>query len=99
MLQCGGKLPIRVKILTTRILEPEAGTVPATHQVTLEGLKDDAYLRVVCGDGSVLGITELQQIGRKPVSARAFANGLQGQPLVWVIVPLEQDSTGRLESG
>jgi methionyl-tRNA formyltransferase len=33
-------------------------------------------LRVVCGDGSVLGVLELQPPGKKVMAARDFLNGL-----------------------
>ncbi|MEZ5486779.1 MAG: methionyl-tRNA formyltransferase [Steroidobacteraceae bacterium] len=54
-----------------------AGAVPGT----VLGLRDDA-LWVACGRG-VLAIERLQRAGRRPVSAREFANGisLDGQVL------------------
>ncbi len=45
-------------------------------------------LRVVCGDGSVLGITELQPPGKKVQAARDFLNGLRGQYAIrWTVPP------------
>ena len=45
-------------------------------------------LRVVCGDGSVLGITELQPPGKKVMAVRDFVNGLRGQYAVrWTAPP------------
>jgi methionyl-tRNA formyltransferase len=40
-------------------------------------------LLVKCGDGSVLQIIEVQPPGKKPMSARSFANGLKGRKLYW----------------
>jgi methionyl-tRNA formyltransferase len=42
---------------------------------TLLGLADDG-LHVACGDG-VLAVSELQRAGRRPVSARDFANAVR----------------------
>ena len=45
-------------------------------------------LRVVCGDGSVLGITELQPPGKRVQAVRDFVNGLRGQYAVrWTVPP------------
>jgi methionyl-tRNA formyltransferase len=41
----------------------------------LLGLADDG-LRVACGDG-VLAVSELQRAGKRPVSARDFANAVR----------------------
>ncbi|MFP5287606.1 MAG: methionyl-tRNA formyltransferase, partial [Thermoanaerobaculia bacterium] len=38
------------------------------------GLRD-GRLAVACGEGTVLGISELQRPGRKPLRAPDFANG------------------------
>ena len=46
-------------------------------------------LCVVCGDGSVLGITELQPPGKKVMPVRDFVNGLRGQYAIrWTVPPL-----------
>ena len=49
----------------------------------VEIVKD--MLVVTCGDGSVLGISELQPPGKKIMSARDFMNGMRGsKKLQWV---------------
>ena len=59
-----------VKLLRSRVL---AGEAPAqTPAGTVLGLRDGS-LAVACGQG-VLGIDALQRAGRRPVSARDFAN-------------------------
>ncbi len=61
-----------LRVLQARVAEP-AGT----HDVpgTLLGLADDG-LRVACGEG-VLAVRELQRAGKRPVSARDFANAVR----------------------
>lgn len=90
----------RVKIITTTVLEgkgrpntEEAAETPPTTTVSnacelvklvgKDGVKRD-LLRVVCADGSVLGILELQPPSKKVMDARSFINGLRGAPLSWV---------------
>ena len=59
-----------VKLLRSRVLpgQPPAGQ-PAG---TILGLEDSCL--VVAGSDGLLGITELQRAGRRPVSARDFSN-------------------------
>ncbi len=61
-----------LRVLQARIAEP-AGTHEAPG--TLLGLADDG-LRVACGEG-VLAVRELQRAGKRPVSARDFANAVR----------------------
>jgi hypothetical protein len=45
-------------------------------------------LRVVCGDGSVLGISELQPPSKKVMGVRDFMNGLRGDTAIkWASIP------------
>ena len=53
---------------------PIRGRAPA-EPGTLLGLADDG-LRVACGAG-VLAVRELQRAGKRPVSARDFANAVR----------------------
>jgi methionyl-tRNA formyltransferase len=53
----------------------------------LDGKTD--LLRVVCGDGSVLGVLEVQPEGKKVMGVKAFANGLRGQTLRWTSPPVD----------
>ena len=61
-----------LRILRARIVEPMG-----THDTpgTLLGIADDG-LHVACGEG-VLAVRELQRAGKRPVSARDFANAVR----------------------
>jgi methionyl-tRNA formyltransferase len=61
-----------LRVLKARIAEP-LGTQAAPG--TLLGIADDG-LRVACGEG-VLTVRELQRAGKRPVSARDFANAVR----------------------
>jgi methionyl-tRNA formyltransferase len=61
-----------LRLLRSRVVDP------AQHDAapgTLLGLADDG-LRVACGEG-VLAVRELQRAGKRPVSARDFANAVR----------------------
>ncbi len=62
---------------TLRILRAHVATTVATGATpgTLLGLAEDG-LHVACGDG-VLAVSELQRAGKRPVSARDFANAIR----------------------
>jgi len=57
-----------------------AGTAPSKAAA-------EPVLRVVCADGSVLGIVELLPPGKKAMSAKAFVNGLRGAAIEWASPP------------
>ena len=61
-----------LRVLRARVAEP-AGSEAAPG--TLLGIGDDG-LRVACGEG-VLAVRELQRAGKRPVSARDFANAVR----------------------
>ncbi|HEY6123348.1 MAG TPA: methionyl-tRNA formyltransferase [Steroidobacteraceae bacterium] len=61
-----------LRILRARVAEP--GGVHAGPG-TLLGIADDG-LRVACGEG-VLAISELQRAGKRPITARDFANAVR----------------------
>jgi len=61
-----------LRVLRARIAEP-AGAHDAPG--TLLGIAEDG-LRVACGEG-VLAVRELQRAGKRPVSARDFANAVR----------------------
>ena len=83
----------RIKIITTKVLS-EPGATPPSQEVSVtkyqatdesgnnKGKAKD-ILCVVCGDGSSLGILELQPPGKKVMDAKSFINGLQGKSLAW----------------
>ncbi|HYI81614.1 MAG TPA: methionyl-tRNA formyltransferase [Acetobacteraceae bacterium] len=59
-----------VKLVRVDVLQEPAEAAPGT----ILGLRN-ARLAVACGEGTVLGISELQRPGRKPLRASDFANG------------------------
>jgi methionyl-tRNA formyltransferase len=61
-----------LKVLRARVAEQPASDVSPG---TVLGIADDG-LRVACGDG-VLAVRELQRAGKRPVSARDFANAVR----------------------
>jgi methionyl-tRNA formyltransferase len=75
--------PTKVKIGETRVLEE---TMDPSQTVEMGPSKKDG-LRLVCGDGSVLEILQLQPITRKMMDAKSFVNGLRGKTLQWVKSP------------
>jgi len=86
----------RIKIITSILLEPLADSVPASERdrrmslVKLPNSKKEA-LRVVCGDGSVLGIVELQPPSKNAMDAKSFMNGLRGAKLIWSKPPDDEE--------
>jgi methionyl-tRNA formyltransferase len=82
-IRVGDAAPHRLKIVTTRVLEDAVGSSEPTR--LMEEVRDGktSVLRVVCGDGSVLGVTHMQVPGKNIVDARSFVNGLRGQDVHW----------------
>jgi len=62
----------QVRVLRARVVD--AGARAATPG-TLLGMAEDG-LRIACGEG-VLALRELQRAGKRPVSARDFANAVR----------------------
>jgi methionyl-tRNA formyltransferase len=85
-LQIGDDEPSKIKIAATRVL-PE--TAEPTSMLELGETKGDG-LRLVCGDGSVLEILQLQPVTRKLMDAKSFMNGVQGKTVQWVKPPTEE---------
>jgi len=87
--------PVKVKIIQTRLLpdndEDDVTTTPITNVVHMGPNKKDG-LRVVCGDGSVLELLQVQPATRKAMDAKSYVNGLQGQTLRWVQPPPTPES-------
>mmetsp|Transcript_6335 Transcript_6335/g.19127 ORF Transcript_6335/g.19127 Transcript_6335/m.19127 type:complete len:374 (+) Transcript_6335:58-1179(+) len=73
----GKKEELRVKLLTTKVHKADGGPALGVHDIDT-GAGGDA-LRIVCDDGSVLDVMELQPQGRKPMAAKAFKVGLQNK--------------------
>ncbi len=63
-----------LRVLRARVAD-NTGAGAATTPGTLLGIADDG-LRVACGAG-VLAVRELQRAGKRPVSARDFANAVR----------------------
>ena len=83
---------VRLKIVTTRVVEQEGGE--GGREVGLVGGKGGG-LRVVCGDGSVLDLMEVQPPGKKVMDSKSYANGLRGRKLRWKpMLPKEEDKEG-----
>jgi len=62
----------QLRVLRARVADPHgADAAPGT----LLGIAEDG-LRVACGDG-VLAVRELQRAGKRPISARDFANAVR----------------------
>ena len=80
----GGE-PERIKIITTLVLESSGSEKSSDVTVVKDGKRD--ILRVVCGDGSVLGISELQPPSKKVMPVRDFVNGLRGGTIKWTVPP------------
>lgn len=80
--------PVKMKIIKSRVLqlqEDEDGG-ELTDEIVLGPNKKDG-LRVVCGDGSILELLEVQPVTRKAMDAKSFVNGLRGEVIRWVKMP------------
>ena len=88
-LSLGGAPAERFKIVTTVLLAPQPGSWAQGQTAAVELVKEGGgdVLRVVCGDGSVLGIAELQPPSKKAMPAKAFVNGLRGASIAWASPP------------
>lgn len=71
-----------VKIIRTRVAaQAEAQFAPTAESSQQEICATKDLLLVPCGDGGRLEILELQPVGKKPMPAGAFINGLKGRRL------------------
>lgn len=82
--------PVKVKILKSRVLYDNPGSVDLTKDVVLGPDKKDG-LHLVCGDGSLLELLQVQPLTRKAMDARSFVNGLRGERLRWVEMPESEE--------
>jgi len=96
----GGGEVVRMKIITSMVLSDattvsgrltmnnktiEQKTVSTYDLITRkENPKKELVLQVICGDGSIFGIVELQPPGKKTMNVRSYLNGLRGKRLEWV---------------
>jgi methionyl-tRNA formyltransferase len=67
----------RIQVL--RSAPPDASRVQGQAPGTFWGTAGSA-MKVVCGEGSVLEVLELQQAGRKKISGREYASGARLKP-------------------
>ena len=77
--------PVRVKIITTCVIDGGRRSPNPENKVVLIKHKDVDVLKIECGDGSVLGVSEVQPAGKKEMSAKAYVNGLRGTDLFWTL--------------
>jgi len=82
----GEREPMKVKVIKTRVV-PE--TSEPTDVVEL-GPNKKSGLYVVCHDGSILELLEVQPATRKAFPARDFKNGYPGETIRWVKTPKDQ---------
>lgn len=87
----GAPEPFRLKIITSVVL-PGGRQGELTKAVQLAKHDGKDVLRVVCSDGSALGLVEVQPVAKKIMGAKAYANGLVNSKadLHWT-APREQD--------
>ena len=77
--------PVKVKVLQTRVVDGESSAEP-TDVVAL-GPDKTSGLYVVCHDGSILELLQVQPATRKAFPARDFQNGYPGETIRWVPPP------------
>lgn len=84
--------PQRIKIITTIVINPNPSSEAPTRAVPLVKWKTSDgngatldVLKVVCGDGSVLGIVEVQPASKKVMNSKSYINGLRGASLTWTV--------------
>lgn len=85
--------PRKIKLITTAVGEPRDGTDAGSNEAPAGDRRvvlHDGALELVCADGSVLRVLELQPLNKKAMGAKAFANGLRGEEITWVeLEPVE----------
>ena len=76
---------VRVKVVTTCIIDGDRRSSNTSNKVSLVKHEGVDVLRVECGDGSLLGVSEVQPAGKKEMSVKAYVNGLRGADLFWSV--------------
>lgn len=86
-----------VKLVKTTVVDslPKDDNEPQDRRVKLS----KGVIHITCGDGSVLGVKELQLPGKKVVDAAAFVNGLRKQRVEWVPIPEEEVEAAEAAEG
>jgi len=88
-LQPGDREPIKVKVLETRVV---GDNVEQPTDVVKLGPDKTSGLYVVCYDGSVLELLQVQPATRKSFPARDFQNGYPGEVIRWVKPPKSDET-------
>lgn len=78
-------IDVTLKVIRTVILRPHGGMCLGVHDVSFN--EDHDCLDVTCDDGSKIGVLEVQPLGKRVMSARAFWNGLRGKNIERKRVP------------
>jgi len=81
-LQAGEALPVKAKLLRTRLAKAPGVEPPPGRELRLS--KDGKALQLACGDGSVLELIEVTLPGKKPVGAKAYWNGCKDGGSRWL---------------
>eukprot|EP00890_Picochlorum_soloecismus_P003429 jgi/Picsp_1/4087/NSC_01597-R1_methionyl-trna formyltransferase len=71
----------QIKILKTRLSSDGNSGKSAPENGKVAFSKD--AMQIICGDGRVLEVLELQSPGKKSTNAQAFKNGLTGKYIKW----------------
>lgn len=80
--------PVKMKVIESKVVG-EAGSRDVSEEIELGPNKKDG-LRVICGDGSILELLKVQPVTRKAMDAKSFVNGLRGEKLHWVKMPVAE---------
>lgn len=75
--------PVRIKVIQTKVREEK---LAPTRTVELGKNRGDGLL-VICADGSVLELLQVQPETKKVMDAKSFVNGLRDKTLEWVEMP------------
>ena len=86
-LQIGDEEPTKFKIVRTRAM----GERTDPTDLIVKGEQKNDGLRLICHDGTVLEIMELQPVTKKVMDAKSFVNGLRGRQVKWVETPESPD--------
>jgi methionyl-tRNA formyltransferase len=83
---------VGIKLVTTVVLDGQPGAAECTREVSVVkhkvNGKDVPVLRVVCHDGSVLGIVEVLPPSRRVMNVQDFINGLKGDRSIRWVTPI-----------
>lgn len=76
----------RLKIISTVVMEKDNAAVSNDSFSVNKGKMGKVdVLQITCGDGSILGITEVQPAGKKVMDSRSFINGMRGiMDMKWI---------------